>query len=80
MTQTVAYRLREACARLSDPSGMSISVSLSSWTDVMANFAEGRSIDVNGASGALDFDDDTEETSNSIDIWAIEGTPGSGSV
>ena len=63
--------------KLSEPSGMSISVSLSSWTDVMANFAEGRSIDVNGTSGALDFDDDTEETSNSIDIWAIEGTPGS---
>ena len=69
---SVAQGLR----KLSDPSGMEIPVLLSSWTDVMANFKEGRPINVSGASGDLDFDPFTEETTNSIDIWAIDGLPG----
>jgi branched-chain amino acid transport system substrate-binding protein len=42
-----------------------------SWTDVRAHFEVGQSVDVDGASGHLDYDPVTEETSGTVDIWVI---------
>lgn len=39
------------------------------WNTVKATFAEGRAVDVRGASGSLDYDPDDEETIAPIDIW-----------
>lgn len=52
-------------------SGMSVTVGGSGWITVQQQFAEGKSVDITGASGALDYDPDTEETSTNIEIWRV---------
>lgn len=52
--------------------GTAVPIDPTSWSAVRASFAEASSIDVSGASGSLDFDPDTEETTASIDVWIIE--------
>ncbi len=42
-----------------------------SWPTVRATFEAGDDIDVRGASGQLDFDPSTEETSAPIEIWKV---------
>ncbi len=42
-----------------------------SWATVVANFETGAAIDIDGSSGSLDFDPETEETTNPIDIWIV---------
>ena len=44
------------------------------WNTIKANLAEGQSIDITGASGSLDFDSTTEETTAPIDVWQITKT------
>jgi post-segregation antitoxin (ccd killing protein) len=34
-------------------------------------FADGRAIDVVGASGALDYDSATEETQGAVEVWTV---------
>ena len=51
--------------------GDEINIVPTSWTSVIANFQEDQSIDVIGASGDLDYDASTEETTAPIDIWKI---------
>lgn len=41
------------------------------WPEVRTTFEEGDAINVRGASGALDYDPDTEETSAPIEIWKV---------
>jgi hypothetical protein len=41
-------------------------------SEVKPFFKEGYSININGASGNLDFVPETEETSNNIEIWGID--------
>ncbi len=54
-----------------------LSIRPTSWSSVVANFEEGVAVDVDGTSGALDFDPSTEETTNPIDIWVVApGTTG----
>ena len=52
-------------------SGTAISVGSSSWEDAQAALASGNSIDVTGASGHLDYDPSSEETTSPIEIWSI---------
>ena len=52
-------------------SGDPVRVRLDSWSTVQERFAAGQSIDVRGASGELDFDPTTGETSNPIAVWAV---------
>jgi ABC-type branched-subunit amino acid transport system substrate-binding protein len=55
-------------------SGGAVDVGEASWRDVVAAFEAGQSIDVRGASGALDYDPDTEERSEdgqSFEVWRI---------
>ena len=65
--QNIARGLRQ----VSD--GESIEVRPTRWVSVQQAFTEGRSIDVTGASGSLDYDADTEETSADIQVWNIDG-------
>jgi ABC-type branched-subunit amino acid transport system substrate-binding protein len=51
--------------------GQSVEIRPSGWTAVLQEFREGNGVDVQGASGELDFDPDTEETSASIEIWQV---------
>jgi branched-chain amino acid transport system substrate-binding protein len=46
-----------------------------SWPAVVTAFREGRSIDVSGASGELDFDPVTREVAAPLEVWTIAGTP-----
>lgn len=41
------------------------------WSEVRAIFDGGEGIDVTGASGSLDYDLLTEETTGAIDVWAV---------
>jgi|GEM_PF-432104 len=43
------------------------------WTSIRANFAQGTSVNISGASGALDYDDATGETTAPIIVWVISG-------
>ena len=52
--------------------GQEVEIRPSGWTSVLQEFRDGHSIDVRGASGELDFDPETEETSASIEVWHVE--------
>lgn len=54
-------------------SGESVDVLASSWSTIQASFEAGRSVNLRGASGALDYDPQTEETSSPIEVWSIVG-------
>lgn len=46
-------------------------IQASSWTVVVEAFRAGGRVDLDGASGALDFDPVTGEVSNPIEVWVI---------
>jgi branched-chain amino acid transport system substrate-binding protein len=52
--------------------GDPVHVDPTTWTSVIAHFEEGKSINVEGASGHLDYDDETGETSAPIEVWTVE--------
>ncbi|MCB9677806.1 MAG: ABC transporter substrate-binding protein [Alphaproteobacteria bacterium] len=64
---TIARGLR----RLSDATGPEVPIRAASWSDVQESFAAGTAVDVFGASGTLDYDPTTGETSNPIAIWKV---------
>lgn len=45
----------------------------SSWATVQREFAAGQPIEVDGASGSLDFDLSIEELSGNFEVWVVEG-------
>ena len=51
--------------------GIEVEIRANSWNDVKARFAEAQPVDVVGASGELDYDPDTEETTTPIEIWSV---------
>jgi ABC-type branched-subunit amino acid transport system substrate-binding protein len=51
--------------------GPKVEILPTSWPAVVGHFRDGEAIDVEGASGPLDYDSDTEETTAPIQIWAI---------
>lgn len=61
----VARGLRQVSA------GEPVDINPTTWTRIRASFDEGLSVDVTGASGNLDFDPVTEETSAPIEVWAV---------
>ena len=52
-------------------SGDDLYIGPNSWNDVKHAFESGESVDLAGASGSLDFDPVTGETSGPINIWTI---------
>jgi branched-chain amino acid transport system substrate-binding protein len=51
--------------------GPEILIQKIAWNQVQAEFETGGSIDVKGASGELDYDDVTGETSAPIEVWSV---------
>ncbi len=62
---------RVADSAWSAAEGEPLPIRPTSWSTVVATFEEGTAIDVDGTSGALDFDPATEETTNPIDLWVV---------
>jgi branched-chain amino acid transport system substrate-binding protein len=56
--------------------GAPMSVIPPSWPAVVAAFRVGRGIDVSGASGELNFDPVTRETTAPIEIWTVASSGG----
>jgi len=52
--------------------GTPIEIRFSGWAQVLDAFGEGGEIDVEGGSGSLDYDPDTEETTAAVEVWGIE--------
>lgn len=65
--RSIAMGLR----RLSDPLAEEVEIKPSTWYTVVDALSAGRSVDITGASGPLDYDADTEETSSDIQLWEI---------
>ena len=59
--------------KLSTP-GTSLFVGPEDWLTVVDAFERNQAIDIQGASGTLDFDPVTGETANPIDIWTVDET------
>ncbi len=55
--------------RLSE--GSEVRVGPAEWNLAKGRFEAGDSVDIDGASGALDFDPATEETTAPVDVWRI---------
>jgi branched-chain amino acid transport system substrate-binding protein len=53
-------------------SGSEIDIGPSQWNSLKAQFKEGQTVNVRGASGELDYDSETGETSTPIDVWGVE--------
>lgn len=53
--------------------GSDVQIIPSNWGTVKSYFKESSPVDLEGASGQLDYDPDTEETSGPVDIWIIDG-------
>ncbi len=51
--------------------GDPVDISPTRWSQVRGTFEGGAGIDVTGASGSLDFDPFTEETTAAIDVWTV---------
>ena len=53
-------------------SGQDVEIRPSGWSSVLQVFRGGGTVDLKGASGELDFDPDTEETSAGIEVWHVK--------
>jgi branched-chain amino acid transport system substrate-binding protein len=53
-------------------SGQQVEARPSSWSDIRESMLAGESVDLEGASGSLDYDLVTEETSGPIETWLIQ--------
>ncbi len=51
--------------------GAEVRIGPGSWTGIVTDLGAGKTVNVTGASGVLDFDPVTEETSGLVDIWKI---------
>jgi branched-chain amino acid transport system substrate-binding protein len=56
--------------------GDPVQIQSTNWTTVKANFEAGQGVDLEGASGKMDFDPLTEETKSPVDIWTIGDADG----
>ncbi|GDX83229.1 amino acid ABC transporter substrate-binding protein [Deltaproteobacteria bacterium] len=61
----------EGLRHITDKAADSIEVGPVTWNQVQAAFAVGEDIDARGASGTLDYDPETEETTGPIEVWGI---------
>ncbi|MBX3232417.1 MAG: ABC transporter substrate-binding protein [Labilithrix sp.] len=51
--------------------GPEVAITPANWTAISNDVAEGKPVNVDGASGKLDYDPATEETTSLVDIWKI---------
>lgn len=55
--------------------GERVVIDPSTWPQVVSSFEAGRAIDVDGASGPLDYDPSTEETTGPVEVVVIDRDP-----
>lgn len=65
--QNVAFGLQ----RISDTKGVAVDVNRDGWNIVKREFKAGHSINITGASGDLQYDPETEETTATVVYWKI---------
>lgn len=58
-------------------SGVALDIRPTIWNEIKARFDAGESVDITGASGPLDYDPTTGETSAAIEVWVIDAASGS---
>jgi ABC-type branched-subunit amino acid transport system substrate-binding protein len=63
--------IAQGLRRISDPDGADIELRGSQWLTAVQSFRSGETINVSGASGALDYDAATEETTAPIEVWRV---------
>ncbi len=68
----VARGLRQ----ISKPGATEIDVGPTQWNALWAQFRIGEQVNVRGASGELDYDPETGETSAPIEVWGVKQTGG----
>lgn len=68
-SEITGLNIAKGLRKVSD--GSPANIGAEDWTTIRAQFGEGNSVDVNGASGALDYDDATGETTAPILVWVI---------
>jgi branched-chain amino acid transport system substrate-binding protein len=54
--------------------GSSTDIRPANWPQVVSAFRQHMSVDVNGASGTLNFDPATNETTAPIEVWNVDTT------
>lgn len=54
--------------------GASVDIKATSWNTIKASFEAGQTVDVEGASGHLDYNPTTGETVGPVDIWGVLDT------
>lgn len=64
-------RISEALTKMSVGTGMSFRLSPMSWRDASAALAAGRSVNLDGTSGALDFDLDAGAPASPYEVWQV---------
>ena len=68
-TEITGTAMAKGMRKVSD--GLELEIRPTGWSTARAAFEEGQSLDVEGVSGSLDYDPQTEETSAPIEIWVI---------
>lgn len=58
--------------RISDTKGVAVDISRDGWNVVKREFKAGHSINITGASGDLQYDPETEETTATVVYWQIK--------
>jgi branched-chain amino acid transport system substrate-binding protein len=66
----VARGLRQ----ISQPGASEIDIGPTQWYALMAQFQDGDRVDIRGASGELDYDPETGETSAPIEVWGVSAS------
>lgn len=61
----------EGLRQISAPEGDEVALGPVAWNQAQAAFAAGDAVDVLGASGELDYDAETEETTGPVEVWGI---------
>lgn len=66
-------KLAEGLTKLSSAQSSPIQLTNSSFTTLATELAAGRSVNVDGASGPLDFNNDTGEAPSPVELWQVSG-------
>lgn len=66
------FGIAQGMRQVSDPAQAQLPVRPSAWQTVVEKFGAGFSVNLEGASGPLDFDDVTGETTAAIEVWVID--------
>jgi branched-chain amino acid transport system substrate-binding protein len=61
---------------ISDPNATAFDITPGQWASIRGSFESGSAVNIRGASGELDFDSSTEETTGAVEVYAIVNNGG----